>query len=650
MSLRLKFLIGLTLLFTLLMIGLFAERVHSTRLYVEAQLASTAQDAATSLVYPISRALGKNDVVLAETAIKSLLDRAYFQRIEIVALSGKTMAKMEQAKPIAGVPAWFIKWQHLDPAPGTALLSDGWRQLGRVVVISEPALAYKQLWDVLTHTLALLLAAYVISLLVMNFLVRILLQPLSAIEKSANEVQEREFNPIKHLPDTREFRRVVLAFNVMIERVRQFLSIEQQRAEEYRHQAFTDTTTGLDNRRNLDLRLDGLLKKLPQDSIGAAFAIQLEDLSEFNNREGYQKGDAILKQVAHVLLEKMAQQSPLIARLNGTTLFALHFNLNSGQIDQMGDQILASLKEITAALERPLQYGVAIVDFEHGTLKSKLLSATDLALQQALFNGGESRQRMSANESSNQLPNGSQQWREVLQAAIQDKSWGIQAQSVQNIADKQIVHQELTARLRHQDGPWISAGLFMPMAARHGLLQAAEQSLFDLAISKLENAATLQGQSIALNAGLLGALGSLTGQDEFVARLNKLKKHAARISFEVPEHQLIAAPELARRFARLLRDAGFGFGIDQYGFAASAAALIRELKPNYVKIDRRLISDMAVHKDTKEMVLSLIQVAESLNITTIAQGIESESQLALLKTMKITAMQGYLIGRPAEVI
>jgi diguanylate cyclase (GGDEF)-like protein len=637
MSLRLKFLIGLTLLFTLLMVGLFVERVHSTRQYVEAQLASTAQDAASSLVYPISRALSKGDGILAETAIKSLLDRGYYQRIEIVALSGKSMHKIEQSKRIDGIPAWFLAWQHLEPAPGSALISDGWRQLGRVVVISEPALAYKQLWDVLTHTLALLLIAYVISLLVMNFLVRILLQPLTAIEKSANEVQEREFNPINIIPSTREFRRVVQAFNLMIERVRQFLTLEQQRAEEYRHQAFTDATTGLDNRRNLDLRLDGVLKKLPHDSIGAAFAIQLDDLSQLNNREGYQKGDAILKNVANILLDKIGKQSPLIARLNGSTLFALRFDLNSEQIDQMGDQILASLKIMRSDI--PVQFGLAIVDFENGTLKSKLLSSTDLALQQALFNGGASFQRLSANESSNQL--GSQQWREVLQAAIQGKTWGIQAQLVQTIANKAPLNQ---------DGPWISAGLFMPMAARHGLLQAAEQSLFDLAIAKLENAAILQGQSIALNVGLLGALGSVQGQDEFVARLTKLKKHAARIAFEVPEHQLLAMPELALRFARLLRDAGFGFGIDQFGFSASAATLIRELKPQYVKIDRRLIIDMVEHKDTREMIISLIQVAESLNITTIAQGIETESQLALLHAIKISAIQGYLIGRPNEVI
>jgi diguanylate cyclase (GGDEF)-like protein len=650
MSLRLKFLIGLSLLFTLLMIGLFVERVHSTRQYVEAQLASTAQDAASSLVYPISRALGKGDVILAETAIKSLLDRGYYQRIEIVALNGKSLTKMEQSKPIDGVPIWFLAWQHLDPAPGSALISDGWRQLGRVVVMSEPALAYKQLWDVLTHTFGLLLAAYVFSLLVMHFLVRILLKPLTAIEKSANEVQEREFNPINLLPSTREFRRVVQAFNLMIERVRQFLTLEQQRAEEYRHQAFTDPITGLDNRRSLDLRLDDVLKKLPHDCIGSAFAIQLEDLSQFNHREGYQKGDAILKSIANALLRQMGNASPLIARLNGTTLLALRFDLNNEQIEQIGDQILSELKAITTLMDRPLQYGVAIVDFQQGTLKSKLLSTTDLALQQALFNGGESRQRMSANESSNQLPNGSLQWREVLQAAIEGKTWGIQSQSVQILANSASFHQELTARLRNQDGPWISAGLFMPMAARHGLLQAAEQSLFDLAIAKLENASVLQGQSIALNVGLLGALGSVAGQDEFVARLTKLKKHAARIAFEVPEHQLLAAPELALRFARLLRDTGFGFGIDQFGFSASAASLIRELKPNYVKIDRRLINDMVEHKDTREMILALIQVAESLNISTIAQGIETESQIALLNTMKISAMQGYYLGRPSEVI
>lgn len=649
MSLRQKLLLLLTGLFSVLMLSLFIERVQSTRHYVEAQLASTAQDAASALVYPISRALNKGDAILAETAIKSLLDRGYFKQIEIVALNGKSMTKMEQSKHIGDAPAWFIELLPLDPAPGSALLSDGWRQLGRVVVVSEPALAYKQLWDSLTHTLGLLLTAYMISLLLMNFLVHMLLRPLTAIEKSANEVQDREFNPITRIPDTREFRRVVLAFNVMIERVRQFLSIEQKRAEEYRHQAFTDSTTGLDNRRSLDLRLESVLKKMPHDALGAAFAIQLEDLTDLNHREGYQKGDAILKSIANLLVEKMAKESPLTARLNGTTLLALRFDLTSGQIDDIADQLLARLKVLASMMDRPLQYGVAIVDFHAGTTKSKLLATTDLALQQALFNGGESRQRMSANEITDQLPSGSQQWREVLESAIRSKTWGLQAQPVQYLASHGMVHQELTAMLRNKNGPWISAGLFMPMAARHGLLHEAEQSLFDLAIHKLDTAPSLQGQSIALNVGLLGALGSFEGQDAFVARLNKLKKYSSRLSFEVPEHQLQACPELAWRFARLLRDAGFRFGIDQFGFSATAGALIRELKPYYVKIDRRLIHDMAEHQDTRQMITSLIQLAESLNIVTIAQGIESEAQLPLLLELNITAMQGYYLGRPAEV-
>lgn len=288
----------------------------------------------------------------------------------------------------------------------------------------------------------------------------------------------------------------------MIERVRQFLSIEQKRAEEYRHQAFTDSTTGLDNRRSLDLRLESVLKKMPHDALGAAFAIQLEDLTDLNHREGYQKGDAILKSIANLLVEKMAKESPLTARLNGTTLLALRFDLTSGQIDDIADQLLARLKVLASMMDRPLQYGVAIVDFHAGTTKSKLLATTDLALQQALFNGGESRQRMSANEITDQLPSGSQQWREVLESAIRSKTWGLQAQPVQYLASHGMVHQELTAMLRNKNGPWISAGLFMPMAARHGLLHEAEQSLFDLAIHKLETAPSLQGQSIALNVGL----------------------------------------------------------------------------------------------------------------------------------------------------
>ncbi|WP_348943802.1 EAL domain-containing protein [Chitinibacter sp. FCG-7] len=650
MSLRIKFLIGLTLLFTVLMAGLFIERVQSTRQYAQEQLSATAQDAASSLAYPLARALGKDDVILAETAIKALLDRGYYLHIEIISVRGNSLAKLAQARTIEGVPAWFVSALPLELTPGSALISDGWRQMGRVVVVSDPALAYQQLWKTLTRTTAILSLVYIISLLLMVVLVRQLLKPLRQIEQSAQQVQQRQFHPISDLPGTREFRRVVEAFNVMIERVRQFLAIEQQRAEEYRHQAFTDPISGLDNRRSLDLRIDHILKNQPHDKNAAAIAVQLANLVEFNTQEGYQNGDLAIAEFARALRDTIGPQAQIVARLDGTTLLALRYDLDEQQLVQLSEDILLSLRSITIKMPKPIRYAVAIVDFAAGMNKSRLLGAVDLALQQALYGGGESIQRTTASTSGDDYPSGSQEWREVLQTAIRNKHWGIQSQPVQTIAHKAILHHEITATLQHDQQPWIKAALFVPMAARHGLLEEAERSLFEVIIGKLKTSPTLAGESIALNMGLLGALGTVEGQDIFLQQLDKIKAYASRIAFEVPEHQLLAHPELAKRLAKLLADSGFRFGIDHFGFSASAASLMQTLRPQYVKIDRRLIRDMNDHQDSRQMIASLLQVADSLNILTIAQGVETQQQWQQLEDMQLKAAQGYLIGRPSEVI
>jgi EAL domain-containing protein (putative c-di-GMP-specific phosphodiesterase class I) len=99
----------------------------------------------------------------------------------------------------------------------------------------------------------------------------------------------------------------------------------------------------------------------------------------------------------------------------------------------------------------------------------------------------------------------------------------------------------------------------------------------------------------------------------------------------------------------MLHDNHFSFGIDHFGFSVAAASLMHALRPNYVKIDRRLINDMSEHQDTRKMIGSLAEVANSLNITTIAQGVESEAQWLLLQSMQIKGAQGYLIGKPREI-
>lgn len=650
MTLRIQFLLGLTVLFTILMAGLFYERVQSTKQYAEDQLSSTAQDAASSLAYPVARAISKDDTVLAETVIKALLDRGYYKRIEIVSVRGTILAKLEQSKPIEGVPNWFVEQMPLNLTPGSALISDGWRQMGRVVVTSEPALAYKQLWQSLTQTALILGLIYLASLGAMFFLVRQLLQPLSAIEKSAIQVQDREFNLITDVPFTREFRRVVDAFNVMIERVKQFLAIEQQRAEDFRRQAFSDATSGLENRRSLDLQLERILNNHPKGSHGNAIGIQLADLVDFNNKEGYQRGDALISEFAQTLQTYYGVDAAILARLNGTTLFGLRYDLNPDELEEQLDNLLTALRGINLNLPRPIHYGVAVLDFTQSINKSRLLGELDLAMQQALYSGGDHFQRSTIDLNVTGYPSGAQEWREVLENAIQHKAWGLQLQTVQRINDHSIFHHEITARLLSADGHWIKAALFVPMAARHGLLENAERSLFSVVIDKLNSANSLAGQTIALNIGLLGALGTTDGMDIFSRHLTQMKPYSARVAFEVPEHQLVAHPELAQRLAKMLKEHGIQLGIDHFGFSAAAASFMQALRPNYVKIDRRLINDMTEHDDTRQMIASLIEVAHSLNITTIAQGVESAQQWENLKSMHIKAAQGYYIGKPTDLL
>ena len=164
MTLRRQLFLGISLIFLGVFVGLALLGVSGTRQYLEEQLGSHAQDAASSLVHPLSQSLGAGDRTLAETQVATLFDRGYFQRIAVLGNDGKVVVERELPAKIDAVPLWFSSWLTLEAQPGEAFLASGWRQLGKVVVISQPTHAYQYLWQSALEISGWMFLAYLLAL------------------------------------------------------------------------------------------------------------------------------------------------------------------------------------------------------------------------------------------------------------------------------------------------------------------------------------------------------------------------------------------------------------------------------------------------------------------------------------------------------
>ena len=185
MTLFRQLFIGASLLFLLVLAGVEAIYLANARLYVQQQLESHSQDAATSLALWLGTVKPFEDRALIETVVNTTFDRGYYQSIRVVSVRGETLVEKHLAPAQGDVPAWFARLFPLHPPSAEAMISSGWRQLGRVLVTSHPNFAYLQLWHTGVQTLILLVVVYALALLALRFFLATILRPLSEVERAA---------------------------------------------------------------------------------------------------------------------------------------------------------------------------------------------------------------------------------------------------------------------------------------------------------------------------------------------------------------------------------------------------------------------------------------------------------------------------------
>ena len=252
MSLYRQLLLSVSAVFLLVLGGIEAIQVMNARGFLQAQLESHSQDAATALGLSLATVIDSGDQALIETMIGPAFDRGFYESIRVLTPKGVVLAERTLPARPPEVPAWFARLVVLHGPTNESLISAQWRVLGRVVVTSHPNFAYQQLWETTRETLWLLLAMYVVALLTTGLFLNAILRPLAQIRRTAQAIGRRDFVTIAEQPKAPELREVVQAINTMSVSIRDTIAAEVARAEQFRRDAFHDLVSGLDNRRSFE--------------------------------------------------------------------------------------------------------------------------------------------------------------------------------------------------------------------------------------------------------------------------------------------------------------------------------------------------------------------------------------------------------------
>jgi diguanylate cyclase (GGDEF)-like protein len=639
-------------LFLILFAGTLLVKFESTRSFLIDQLESHAQDTATSLGVSMSQYSIENDMPAIESMISAVFDRGYYRIIRYTDAQGNILIDRVLDVTIENVPQWFIRVVPLKTPEASANVMANWRQAGTIYVKSHPGYAYKTLWENVVHMTIWFLSCGVIVLIIGGVGLRLLLKPLVLLERQADALCRKKYEIQKDLPKTKELRRVFEAMNRMTSKVREMFEEQVAITEGLRTHAYFDTLTGLGNRRYFESQITARLDQQEGTTQGVLLLVQINKLHELNQQKGFQAGDDLLKRVGALLQEATKPyENALLARLTGGDFGIFLPDGTFWNAESIAETVSLQLRQaVVEKLTLTDNVGhVGAVSYESATTLGRMLSEADLALRSAQQAGSNKWTVRNLTEETGKMPLGQQQWKNTIEQALSERRIILFAQPVVNTYDRNIIiHLEVFSRIVQDNGEFLNAGVFMPFTERLFLVSTLDRIALE-DVMQLD-AAKMGVERVAVNVSAASI------QDDVFRRwllfsIENLPIKAPRINFEFSELGAVQHLEIIKDFSSVARKHGHLVGLDHYGQSFSHLGYLKSLRPDYVKIDKAYTGELKdAENDSRFFIGCLCSVAHSLDITVIAEGVETEQQWQLLKELNLDAIQGYLIDRPKPLI
>lgn len=645
MSLFKQLLIAICLFLAVAFTGSFMVSLESSRSQYVNQLRSHAQDAATALALSLTPNI--DDPAMVELLVSSIFDSGYYASIKVVDLANnKVMVEREAEPDPNGVPRWFISLIGLDAAGGDALVNRGWQQAARVEVVSHPMFAIAKLWQSALGSLGWLLLCGLISGVLGALLLRRQLRPLDYMVEQSHAIARREFMTLPQLPRTPELRRVVLAMNQMVEKLKALFVEQAERSEKLRIESYQDALTGLANRRYFDMQLQARVSQLEENRPGYLLLLRVNDLIGLNQRLGGAKADQLLKAVAQTLVrlcERHPETTNLISRSRGGEFAVLAPGLHADQAQALAialEASLQSLNETGASDVTPVAH-IGLASYAAGDAPQDLLKLADEALAQAESAGGtpwvclERQVRTAVAEDHHS-------WHRLLDQALENGQFQLYFQPVVSSEDRQqVMHYKVLSRLLGSDGSPIVAGRFLPWVERFGWAERLDHLMVKLVLQHM-------GQHPGHYALNLSA--PMLGSSQGLARLFELLgQHPAlgpRLVFELAEEH-VPQQSVLDNLTRRLHSLGYGLALQHFGGRFSMIGNLAHLGLAYLKIDGSYIRAIDSESHKRLFIEAIQRAAHSIDLPVVAERVETEGELQVIAEMGIEGVQGRLVGEPA---
>jgi diguanylate cyclase (GGDEF)-like protein/PAS domain S-box-containing protein len=431
----------------------------------------------------------------------------------------------------------------------------------------------------------------------------------------------------------------------------------KEAADEIMNLAFYDSLTGLPNRRLLLKRLKHALASSARSGRkGALLFIDLDNFKTLNDTLGHDIGDLLLQQVAQ-RLESCIGEGDTVARMGGDEFVVMLEDLSEHELETatraeaVGEIILAALNQpyqlATHKYKSTPSIGASLFS-GHELEVEELLKQADIAMYQAKKAGRNTIRFFDPQMQA--VINARVSMEGELHSALENQQFQLYYQ-LQVDSLRRPLGAEVLIRWLHPERGLIASEQFIPLAEDTGLILPIGQWVLEMACAQLKI-----WQQDALTCDLVLAVNVSAKQfrkDGFVDQVqDAVQRHdinPMRLKLELTESLLMESIDDIVASMGVLNEIGIQFSLDDFGTGYSSLQYLKQLPFDQLKIDQSFVRDIASNISDRAIVRTIIAMAQSLNLSVIAEGVETEEQRQILMSKGCTHYQGYLFGKPVPI-